>query len=116
MAKKRAGPPPRDDYSGRFPGGREIEGGGEWMEWSTPRQEVIGVYRGTEPFRNGFKTTMVDTDGNIVVFSTPKLLKSKLDGVEIGTRLAIVYTGEGKDTGKGNPLKEFRVIVLDEEA
>jgi hypothetical protein len=102
------------DYSSRFPGARKIEGGGDWLEWAEPGQEVVGIYKGTEPFRNGFKTT-VATENGIVVFSTPKLLKALLDGVEIGDRIAIVYVGEGRDTGKGNRLKEFEVYALPSE-
>jgi hypothetical protein len=109
MAKKRKG------YADRYPGARKVEGGGDWMEWSEEGQECVGIYKGTEPFRNGFKTTMSTEDG-VVVFSTPKLLKALLDGIEIGDRVAIVYVGEGKDTGKGNPLKEFEVYVLPDEA
>lgn len=102
-----------DSTASRYPGAREVTGSVDWSEWSKPGQEVVGVYKGMEPFRNGFKTTMATEDG-VVVFSTPKLLKAKLDGIEIGQRIAITYTGEGKDTGKGNALKEFRVFVLDE--
>lgn len=108
---KRVGRQVLPDYASRYPGAQEIRGGGDWMEWATPGQEVVGTYKGTEPFRNGFKST-VHTDAGVVVFSTPKLLKTKLDAVEIGEDVAIVYLGEGEDTGKGNRLKEFQVFRL----
>jgi hypothetical protein len=117
--KKRAGPVVprgrRTNYADRFPGAREIEPPGGWMEWKTIGQECVGVFMGMEPFRNGFKTTMDTPDDGLVIFSTPKMLKASLDVVEIGQRLAIVYTGPGRDTGKGEPLKEFKVFVLDKK-
>jgi hypothetical protein len=111
MAAKKKAP---SSYANRYPGARKVEGGGDWMEWTEPGQECVGIYKGTEPFRNGFKTTM-STDEGVVVFSTPKLLKAQLSGVEIGDKIAIVFVGEGKDTGKGNPLKDFEVFVLQAE-
>lgn len=102
---------PHKDYSGRYPGAERVETPGDWTEWEQEGQEVVGVYKGTEPFRNGFKTTM-DTPKGPVIFSTPKLLKAALDNVEIGTRIAIVYLGRGRDTGKGEPLKEFDVYRM----
>jgi hypothetical protein len=51
------------------------------------------------------------------VFSVPSLLRDKLDQVEVGQRVAVEFTGRGKDTGKGEPMKEFYVGVLpDDEA
>lgn len=110
MAGRKKAAPKQDEYQGRYPGAREVDDAGDWMEWAEPGQEVVGIYKGTEPFRNGFKTT-VQTEEGLVVFSTPKLLKAKLNSVEIGQQVAIVFTGEGKDVGKGNRLKEFRVFV-----
>lgn len=115
MGKKQAAATPKHDegkYAGRYPGARKVEQPGDWTEWEKPGQEVVGIFKGMEPFRNGFKTS-IHTETGPVITSTPKLLKAQLDGIEIGTKVAIVYTGEGKDTGKGNPLKEFEVYVLD---
>jgi hypothetical protein len=102
-----------DPLASRYPGSREVQGAGDWTEWNRPGMEVVGVFKGLETFRNGFKGT-VQTDDGPVIFSTPALLKNLLDGIEIGTKVAIVYTGEGRNTGKGNALKEFRVFVMDD--
>jgi hypothetical protein len=98
-------------YATRFPGAKKVQQAGDWFEWEREGQEVVGVFKGMESFRNGFKTTIA-TDKGPVIFSTPKLLKAQLDSIEIGQGVAIVYAGEGKDTGKGNPLKEFEVYLL----
>jgi len=98
-------------YASRFPGAKKVEGAGDWTEWEREGQECVGIFKGMEPFRNGFKTTVQTTKGP-VIFSTPAKLKTLLDGVEIGQGVAIVYLGEGKETGKGNPLKEFEVYIL----
>ena len=111
MAKKKEEP----NWASRFPGGREVEGDGTWFTWDHPGQELVGVFMGTERFRNGWKTT-INTDDGLIVFSTPSLLKPKLAALEIGERVAIVYIGdsdrETAGTRKGNPLKEFKVFMM----
>lgn len=101
----------RVDYGKRYPGGKEVKGQGEWFEFKNPGDELVGVFKGVVPFRNGHKGTILTDDG-LSVFSAPTLLKAKLDQVEVGQRIAIHYEGEGRDTGKGNPLKEYGVVIL----
>lgn len=101
----------REDYAKRYPGAKEVRGEGEWFQFEKPGDELVGVFKGVVPFRNGHKGTILTEDG-LRVFSASTLLKAKLDQIEVGQRIAIAYTGDGKDTGKGSPLKEFFVGVL----
>ncbi len=95
----------------RYPGAQPIEQAGDWTEWAEHDQEVVGTFMGLERFRNGWKADM-DTENGPVVFSTPSLLLGLLKRVEIGTAIAIVYTGDRPGPAGKNAIKEFEVYAL----
>lgn len=108
------GKPKDNEWEDRYPGAREIEQAVGWTEWTEKGQEIVGTFMGIERFRNGWKAD-VDTDDGPVVFSTPSLLLGLLKRLEIGTSIAIVYTGDqaGQPAAGKAALKEFKVFILE---
>lgn len=108
---KATAPPKPESYGDRYPGAQRVEGAGEWTEWKAVGQEIVGTFMGMERFRNGWKAEM-DTDDGPVVFSVPSLLLGPLRRMEIGTALAIVYSGNQPGPAGKNDLKEFEVYAI----
>ncbi|SRR6266702_2608928 len=100
------------DFSGRYRGAQQVEArAGGWYEFADIGDELVGEYRGTQPFRNGMKSTIRTTDGTLVVFSTPTLLRQQLEEIKIGESVAIVLAGFEK-SNKASPMKVFQVFRL----
>lgn len=116
MAKK---PPVVDesaiqDFSGRYRGAQQIETrAGGWFEFAKVGDELVGEYRGMEPFRNGVKGKIKKPDGEIVAFSCATLLQDLLQELQVGDRVAIVLCGfQGKPKPGMSPMKVYQVFKV----
>lgn len=99
------------DFSGRYKGGKEVRAAsGEWFEFEEVGDELVGIYQGMEPFRNGVKGSMVTEEGP-TVFSVGKLLRQQLDQITKGARIAIVLAGF-QPSDKQSPMKVYQVFQL----
>lgn len=99
------------DFSARYKGGEQVQAAqGEWFTFEEPGDELVGIYQGMEPFRNGVKGSIVTADGP-TVFSVGKLLRQQLDQIAKGTRIAIVLAGF-QASDKQSPMKVFQVFKV----
>jgi hypothetical protein len=99
------------DFSHRYRGAEQVQGSGGWFEFTEVGHELVGEYQGMQPFRNGMKGSLTDTEGKPYVFSVPTLLQDQLKAIEVGTKVAIVLVGF-QPSKKTSPLKVFQVFRL----
>ena len=102
------------DYPSRYPGAQEVTGAEGWnWQWTKPGQELVGTFIVCEPFKNGNKAKVRDTDGVVRLFSCPDQLADMLREIRPGDNIAIVFDHEKPPRVIGhNPTKYFRVFRL----
>lgn len=99
------------DFSGRYKGGEQVQAAqGEWFSFEEVGDELVGIYQGMEPFRNGVKGTITTEDGP-TVFSVGKLLRQQLDQIAKGAKVAIVLAGF-QPSDKQSPMKVYQVFKV----
>lgn len=97
------------DFTSRYPGAQQVDPGkSEWFQFEKVGDELVGEYRGMEPFRNGMKGTMKTKDG-LTVFSCATRLRQLLSEIKVGDRVAIVLAGF-EPSNEDSPLKIFQVF------
>lgn len=85
---------------------------GGFISWKEKGQQVVGVFAGFKKGEFG-ELAVVQTQAGKMALATPTTLRSALQGVEVGTRLEIIYKGEDPPKKKGQAgLKRFEVYAL----
>jgi len=114
MAGQRGGRSDGPDYAKRYPGAQEVTGAEGWnWQWTKPGQELVGTFMVCEPFKNGNKAKVRDTDGVVRLFSAPDQLADLLREIKPGDNIAIVFDHEKPSRVPGhNPTKYFKVFRL----
>lgn len=102
--------PEPQDFSSRYPGAHQVDPvRGGWHQFEKVGDDLVGEYKGMEPFKNGFKGTIRRQNGELVVFSIPTLLRDQLREVKAGERIAIVLSGF-QASSNDSPMKVFQVF------
>lgn len=108
--KGQGGSEQMQDFSGRYPGGKQVDvQRGGWHQFEKVGDDLVGIYMGMEPYKNGFKGTMKKTSGEVVVFSCATLLRDTLREIKVGERIAIVLTGF-LPSSQESPQKVYQVF------
>lgn len=107
-------------------------GGGLYVKWEEAGQQVVGVIVAMDTVPDHFATdpanptmqprlTIMTDDGEQIVTCSQAQLRSKVieahqtDGLEIGDKIAIVYTGTENLAG-GKTMKTFDVVTKSSDA
>lgn len=94
------------------PGARPLHGAqGETFKWEVVGTVLQGVYIGLEDGSMGGKILILQTDKGKERASAPTQLIRALEGLNVGTKLAIEYTGTVKSQA-GRDVKQFKVWAL----
>ena len=72
--------------------------------------EIIGKVQGVHEGKFGTRWTIEQKEGEQIITPSHKILQAKMQGVEFGTDVKIIYDGE-EDSGKGNPTKLYTVFT-----
>lgn len=96
--------------------GEEL-GSGTFITWNEPKV-VIGTLTATKvttsgkyatPTNPGFQITLVLDDGEEVRANCPAALRTRMEQVNIGTRVRIEYDGTTSKSQAGRDVKNFSV-------
>ena len=84
-------------------------GGGDFFKWDEVGKTLIGTWRGTVDGAQYPTGLMELEDGSKIRFGLKTALANRLNDVDEGTKVKIVYTGKAKSKA-GNQFMTFDVF------